>query len=138
MATADVGKALRALLVAASPVSALIGARVYPSVMPENRTLPNDLAVTYEQTGLVDDDHLQGPAGLAIATMQIQCFGRTYAAVRELANEVDTVLRGYRGTSSGVEIHGIERDNLIELTDLDGDRIERRIVIDYSVWHTEA
>lgn len=100
--------AVRSLLLANGTVSGLIGSRLYPLRRPQGSALP---AMTY-QVVAGDRDHAHGGmTALANRWVQFTAWADTdaasaYSQVQTLADLVETVLGGYRGTTGGVEIGG--------------------------------
>ena len=63
--------------------------------LPKDATLP---AYTYRVISNRPQTTLQSHTGFAHARIQIDCFGPTGASVILLANAINTVLQGHRGT----------------------------------------
>ena len=98
---------LRAALLAAPAVSALVGTRVYPMLLPQNPTLP---AIVFQRISAVPD-HLLGEQGWrAPCRVQLSLWAATYDAMRTLTIAVEAALRGYSGS-------GLRLVRLLNLTD---------------------
>ncbi len=136
MAAQNVTAAIRAHLIADAGVTAIVGQRVYVgAAMEQAVTVP---AVTVEQIAGDYLEDLQGPAGYSTAVLEVSAYAATQAGAWALAQAVDNVLRAGAGTMGGLAVLWIQRDNLTELTDQRGDRIERRVIASYSIDHQEA
>lgn len=114
--------------------------RIFPNVLPQGITLPSIVANQITET---DDYHMQGPSGLAMARIQIDCWALVDDDAIALANNVHDCLSGFKGTVSygtnspidQVVIRGIfvstGRDDYDDIAKL----FARRR--DYLVWHAE-
>lgn len=128
--------ALINLLLAADPVVALAGRRVYPAKRPQDSALP---AVVLRKVSHGGGHTMDGPEGCTEARVQLDCYGGTYDAAATLARTVRNALVGYEGTASGVVIQQIfladERD-----TPTDGEDPEaiQGRQVDLTVWFVEA
>ena len=135
---ADVGKGVRAVLTADAGVSADAGTRVYPDALPQNATLP---AIRYAVIDDRSEQHLTGIAGLANATIQIDCYALTRLAANDLGDDVRLALDRYEGTSSGVTIRQVVGDFRrygYEPPRGGGDVGTYVYSADFSVWYVEA
>lgn len=76
----------------------------------------------------VDSDrfrHINGPSGIAQAFMQVDAYGESYYAVKDLAASIESALDGYSGTvyygsnspQDSVSIGGITLQNDVDLLD---------------------
>jgi hypothetical protein len=85
------GEAIRAVLIADPTVAGLVGARIYPSLMPQGPTLP---AIVYQVISEVPESSLAGTSvgRLTASRLQIDCYATTYLAAHALADAVDVVI----------------------------------------------
>lgn len=117
---------LRALLLADSGISAIVGSRIYPVILEEGATFP---ALVYQRISGPRVQSLDGASGLAVLRIAISCYTTLFATARDLAAKIRVLLNGYRGTlSEGTVVGGTllldERDVFFEpvrlyRTDLD-------------------
>jgi len=92
-------EALFAHLKAHAGLSALIGTRIYPLVLPQNPTLP---AITYQKISRVGERAMSSPTPrVARARFQISCWGTSYASVKDVAEQVKAALQDYSGLMGG-------------------------------------
>ncbi len=85
----DMEGALRARLVAAAPVAALVGARIYWTERPQASALP---AVTLQ---VIDDEreqHMKGVQGMQSTLVQIDAWAATYASGKALKEAIIAAL----------------------------------------------
>lgn len=91
----DLRPALRAFLLADTNVAAIVGVRVFPSVMPQGVTASS---LVYQRISAFGDHHMQGASGYAVARWQIAAWSERLDDAEALANRVKYRLDGYRGT----------------------------------------
>lgn len=101
----------RAILTGASAVAGLTGSRIYPLVCPQGTDLP---AAVIQGVSGRRDYHMAGETDLRERRVQVDAYGRTYAASNALADAIASALSGFSGTQGGTEFQGIfleqERD----------------------------
>jgi len=127
--------ALRTHALASAPLVALVGGRIYPSVLPQNPTYP---AITYFRvSGPRLYDH-GGASGMAEARIQFDCWASTYSAVKAVAAALRVALSGYSGTVGGVTIASIYLDSEIDSYEPnEGDTGDRRVSMDFMIRYYE-
>jgi hypothetical protein len=76
-------KTARDVLLAAAPVTALVGTRISPLVRAQDLQLP---AVTLQRVVVTPTNHLRGDANLDANRVQLDAYAATYAAARTLAD----------------------------------------------------
>lgn len=136
----DSGPALRRILLDDAAVAALVGARIYRSVLPQKPVVP---AVSYFEVSGQGDHHNAGPSGLAAPRVQISCWGETADDAAALGLKVKAALDGYRGEVTfgpnsppdAVTFRGVFFDSSRDLYD-DVAKLHYRS-IDFIVWHAE-
>lgn len=94
----DMQAALRARLLAASPVTTLISQRVYWVSRPQASSLP---AIVLQTMGDERPQHLQGFDDLRPARVQVETWGRNYAEARAVKEAAIAALVGEE-TSNGI------------------------------------
>lgn len=136
----DVRAALRAVLLADAAVAAIVGARVYPAILPQGVTQPSVVqSLISEET----DYHMQGPSGLASMRVQVDAWALDQDDAVELAGAVKDVLSGFRGEvsfgsaspQSEAEVKGIFA--VAARDDFDATAKMHRRSRDYEVWYYE-
>ena len=98
---------LHSYLLAQSSITALIGDRLYPIVIPQegNDALKQGQSVaSYKVTKPRFSHHLQGGAGAATANVLLAAWNLDYVESLTLANEIRLALQGFRGDLSGTEV----------------------------------
>ncbi len=130
----DFHGALRARLIAASPVNSLVSGRVYWVDRPQSTALP---AITLQ---VIDDSRPQTMGGFQTArpsTVQADVWADTYEQKTTLSEAVIASLTP-AATSNGVRFLRAFVDSVRDL----GERIDTKFIhrtsIDLIVWHTEA
>lgn len=130
----DMQGALRARLIAAAPVNALVAGRVYWVDRPQGSAMP---AITLQ---VISDERPQDMEGFVSAratTVQVDCWATSYAAKTQLAEAVIASIVPAQ-TSNGIKFLRSFVDSVRDL----GERVEttfyHRTSIDLIVWHTTA
>lgn len=108
----------------------------YADAAPDDERAPY---VIYQKLSRTADqwDHLQGPAGVADARMQISSYAEKKADAVTLAGRVRQRFNGYKGTIGGVEIRHCRLINEIAARE---DLTDPKLYVvnqDYLIIHTE-
>lgn len=114
-------------------ISALVGARVYPTLMPQKPTLP---ALVYTEISNVPDYVMGGQSGIAGARYQIDSYATSLSAVKALAEQVRLALSGFRGTLVDVIIDHVEKQNSTTL--YEEETALHRVTADYLFFYRET
>jgi hypothetical protein len=117
-------------------LTALVGARIYPRLLPQNPTYP---AVTYDRISAERQSAMGSDSGLVSGRWQVSSWGKTYTDARDIAEQVRKALQRYRGTSSGTVIQDIfiESENDLPPELVDGEAVFQ-IASDFIVWFVES
>ena len=122
-------------LVNDSDVTALIGARAYPNVIPQDAALP---ALAYQTISSPRQMLHDGASGIAWPRFQITAQAQTFSEVVDLMNKVRIALDGYTGTmggAGGVTIEGAFVTDIRDGYDFATERETRRL--DVIIHHQE-
>ena len=87
---------------------ALVAARVYPTKLPQEPTLP---AVTYQRVSDVPE-YSHDPGGSHALRVQVTCWAATYAAAEAVAVEVVSAADGWHAAMGGAAFV----ENMIDLS----------------------
>ena len=126
--------ALRALLLGADGMNALVGQRIDWGLRAQGKSLP---AVELQEVSGVPGMTLTHPDGWTRSRVQIDVWGRTYAATRDVRDLILALLTGYRGTVDGVKLRTFVM-NRRGGSDSDAAGPVHRASIDVMVWHRAA
>jgi len=127
-------EALRDLLLQHAPIGATVARRVDWGVRPQSDGLP---AIVLERTSGIPQMNLSGSAGWSRDRIQIECWGRTYKAAKDLALIIggdDGLLVGYRGDHLGVRLRTIVLGRRSD-KDTDSVGVVHRTSLDVLVWN---
>jgi len=114
-------------------VSGLVSTRVYPEVMPQGVTYP---AISYQRISTVRYNMLSGVDDFTQVRIQVDCWDSSYSGVKTLAAAVKSALDGV--TVLGAEtIQHCFMDSMVDLSQVDGDREDRRVSMDFMVYLNE-
>lgn len=123
---------IRARLLAAAPVAAIVGTRVDWMTRPQKSALP---AVTLQTASDARPEHLKGPDGARSTRVQIDCWAATYSAALTLARAIIAALQE-PATISGKKFGNARVDSQRDLgeTVSDGSFVHRQSM-DLIIWH---
>lgn len=82
-------------------LTALIAARIYPVVLPQDVVLP---AVSYRRLSGPRSSAMGSDPGLAHPRFEVNAWAREYLAAKNVKEQIRAALQRWRGTVSGVEI----------------------------------
>lgn len=127
------------LLTDDATVGGLVSTRVYPVVVPQGSSLPY---ISYQRVASRHVHSMDGVAGLAETTIQIDCYASTYSGGKALGEAVRLALDGYTGTpvGGGTVIGGILLDGINdapETPQTGGETIVHRVSMDFVIWYEE-
>jgi hypothetical protein len=112
-------------LLADSTVTALVGDRIYPGILPQNPTFP---ALVLNVVSELDPVTHSGKSGLSDGQVQVDSFAADYLALDTLHRTVKTALNGY-------SVGNVQGIFLVRARDLyDNEAIVYRRTADYNVW----
>lgn len=104
-------EAIVARLAAHTGVAALIGARAYPLVVPQDVALP---ALAYQVISSVPYYAHDGGSGLARTRVQFTLHADTYMQIKALQKQCRLCWHAYSGTVGGVRIDEAAIDNEVD------------------------
>lgn len=113
-----------------SAVTALVGTRVYPQVIPQPVVLRP--AITYYQESGEYIEHLGGRSDLRMAEFEAHCWAPQYLDARNLAEVVDAELTGYRGTFGSHTAESIRKVNDFDVGP-DNDTGLHRVILRFDI-----
>lgn len=90
---ARVDDALRTLVLADAGMSALIGERMYPDVLPQGATFP---AIRFFEVSLTPLYQHDGDANLDTSRYQFDCYAANRPAAKDVAMVLRTILGGLK------------------------------------------
>lgn len=107
-------KVVYTLLAASSALAAIVSTRIYPKVLPQDKTLP---AITYEHISSVEPGQIDA-SGQALVQSRIQVSaiaadggsGSGYAVCKSIIEAARAALLYQHGTIAGVYVASIVRD----------------------------
>lgn len=102
----SIGEALRTQLLTYTGVSAIIGQRMYPDLLPVNATIP---AVLYYCTFTSREHYLGGLSKFAEATFTIECYATSRSGCSQISSAIrNSGIDSFRGVVSGHTFCGVE------------------------------
>ena len=117
--------AFRALLTGSASVTALVpSSRISWGMLGQGLGLP---AIVLTVVSDREGHTLEGPDGLSMGRVQVDCYGVTYASAKGVARAVRALLDGYRGGSFRAIFHDATRD----FTDANATDRPHRVSLDF-------
>lgn len=111
-------------------ITALVGLRIYPNVIPQDATLPAIAYQTISRAGVMAHD---GATGLAWQRIQTTIVADSSTGAEAVAEACRKVLDGFRGTVGSVPVHAVfldsAADNFGEITDTYVKRQDYRMML---------
>lgn len=112
--------------------------KCFALVAPEGETGP---FIIYQRVDSENFRDINGPSGLAQATIQIDSYAQGYNTVKDLADSIETTLDGYRGTvyygdnspQDSIDIGGISLQNDVDILDQEDEPVLYRVSAVYLV-----
>jgi hypothetical protein len=89
-----IGAHLRYRLTETAAVTALVSTRIYPGIVPQRSSFP---AVIYNEVTAARTHVMGADSGTVESTWQIDSYGQTYQAAREVATKVRQSLSRFTG-----------------------------------------
>lgn len=137
---ADVATALRAYMLSKTPITDIIGQRLYTDALPQRATMP---AAVMNKLFTMHEHALSDFAGLAHARIQVECYADTRLAANTLISAFKSSgLVAYKGVFGGVDIRGArveEGESYKTDPPTDGSDESRYVsVLDFVIDYTET
>lgn len=79
------------------PLKELIGARIYPGVIPENGTKP---AVAYNEVSALGHHDID----VSFPRFQFSCFSSRYIEAKQIRQEIENALKRFKGTMGATQV----------------------------------
>lgn len=108
--------------------------RIYPEWLPESPTYP---ALRYERISTDPFVTLGGETSYRTVRLQIDVWGLTRASARSAADAVLLALDGVTGSLGATRIHYGFVEQFAPQSEIEGDREDHRVTLDYVVSLTE-
>ena len=116
-----------------SGISALVGTRIYPEIMPQGVTYP---AISYQRVSTVRTTMLSGVDDFTEARIIIDCWDSSYSGAKALAAAVKSAIDGVTVLGAQAVQHCM-MDSMLDLSQIDGDREDRRISLSFIIYLNE-
>lgn len=94
MTLADIRPGLRTLLLSNSDIATMIGARIYPIILPQG---VRENSIVYNRVSDIESYHFTGPSGLIVTRMQIDAWSPTIDGASALADLIKDCVSGFKG-----------------------------------------
>jgi hypothetical protein len=127
--SAELEKGLFSLLSGNSPQTTA-ASRIYPR-LPQGVTFP---AIMYTRLSTNRNHAIDGTVGVTEALIAVDCIAESYSEAKTLADEVRSILHGYRGAWSTLSCRLTSLTNESEDSEQDGDRVTHWVTQTYRIW----
>lgn len=134
----DIGVGIRTYLLTKTAVTDIVGTRIYPTVLPQNATLP---AIVFDVFGGTPDDVLTGSSGSFRAVVDIECISTNHITSNDLAEQVRLVTQGYFGAMGDEQVNASRLFSRSEtyVQPIDGSDVGRHVVsITFEMTHNQT
>lgn len=111
-------------------VSALIGTRMYPGVIPQGGLQP---CIVYAKTSRTRQQLFCGTDGLLLTRIDIDCYAKRYIESVALANAVTAALQDFSGDMAGLAVPRVFLENEIDLSDIEPGLYRQSMT--WALWH---
>lgn len=117
-----------------SGVAAVVGARIFPTVIAQGSTFP---ALSYYVISQRRMHIMDGPATLVASRVQITGMAEKYAQIKSLEDALRLCLNAYRGTLSDATV--VTGSHLIDARfTWEPEPKLHRLDADFEIWHSET
>lgn len=122
----NIEEALYAYLSSYANLTAIVGTRIYPLILPQSPILP---AITYSKVSGPRVNSKDGASGLAYPRFQFSCWAKSYGQAKQVAEQIRLALDTFPSGRAFIEN---EQDIYEPDTGI------HHIPIDFIIWHTEV
>jgi hypothetical protein len=128
-------QAVATILTNTAGVTAVVGARVHPLIIPQNeRGQGSQPCLVYQVITRERSKTRCGTVALVRTSLQVDAYGRTYASAKAASEACIAALLDYRGTVGAVTIKDVALSAEIDLTDPEPGLY--RVSNTFEIWHT--
>lgn len=127
---------LVAVIEANAGVTAIVGDRIYPLIVPPQALAGDDRrpCLVYATTSVSRDLTFCATSALKAERFSVDCYAASYDGAKALAEAVIAALVDYSGVSGGSTISAVHLENEIDLMDLEPGLYRR--LLSFVVWHS--
>lgn len=127
--------ALRALLAAYAPLTALVGTRIVWNEIPQGSADPN-VSLFNIVPGVAY--HYQGPSSLKGALVQINIRAQSFASAVAVRDAIEARLSGFRGVQGSTLFGGIFLRDVRSSSEKPSTTLYHTVQMDWEIWHRPA
>ena len=141
---ADLGTTIKAYLAGKSAITALVGTRIYPDVLPQGYdTKTQGGAIVYSVISTLHDHLINGLSGIARARLEFTTYSSSRIGANAIAEAIRTSgLVGYTGAMGAMVIESVRIESGVQFLDelpTDGTQGHRYLTIfDYLIAYQET
>jgi hypothetical protein len=117
-------------------IADLVGERIYHEWMPQpNNEWPVLVFFKVSTTEQAEEMCPEESPRVDVSNYQFDIYGRKSKQVTEAADTFDSVFRNFVGTMGATRIQQIALGNISHLGEIVGDKMVRRVSLDYAITH---
>lgn len=129
-------KDLYAFLKDTATIADLVGSRIYHEWMPQDTDeWPTLVFFQVSKTEQGEEMCPEESPRLDLTNYQFDIYGRKSKQVVEAADTFDSLFRNFVGTMGATRIQLIALGNISQLGEIVGDKMVRRVSLDYAIYH---
>ena len=119
-------------------VATLVGARIFPLVIPQRSapTLLRQPCLVYARSSARRQQKYCGTDGLVRSEFQLDCYAPTFAESQQLAAATRAALIDFTGTMNGIRVSDVQLEDEQDMDEPDVGLY--RVVQQFIVWHDES
>lgn len=102
---------MHTVLTAATAVTAVVGARIYPGELPQGTAMPA-LGISHISTVQVPRIDASAPQTLVQSRIEVTVLSKDYVALKDLVNKVRAAGNYQRGTIDGFSVVSMTRETI--------------------------
>ncbi len=127
---------LYAFLRDTSEINDLFSGRIFHEWTPQaNDAWPSMVFFLTSVNEIAEDMEQPGDDKIDQANYQFDVYGRKSKEVTEVAGTFDRVFRNFVGTMGATRVQRIALGNISHLGEIVGDKMVRRVSLDYAIFH---
>jgi hypothetical protein len=127
---------LYAFLKDTAEISGLFDGRIFHEWTPQaNDAWPSLVFFLTSVNEQAEDFEQPGDSKIDQSNYQFDVYGRKSKQVTEVADTFDRVFRNFTGTMGATRVQRIALGNISHLGEIVGDKMVRRVSLDYAIFH---
>lgn len=127
----SIESAIYTVITSNSPLTAIVGNRVYQTKMPDNVTMP---AISYQTTSGSVIESFTGYSSLCSPIISLDCWAYSAGVAKDMATKLRNLFVGLTGTYGNTRIENVLEWSYVDLYDADTEVFH--VSCSARFWHT--